>query len=97
MKPRPDEVLGGGSGDVDISPKTSGFYVQFPEEPLQAAIDAHYNDPFKTIEECMEFVAQAEDAGRTFNVVDIDGKIHMTGIVTHDGVEEVTLDSIRRR
>jgi hypothetical protein len=98
-KPKAGEFLGEGTVKVNEStPGTGGFYVQFPEEPLHAAIEAHDDDPFKTIEECMEFVAESgEEMGRTFNVVDIDGKVHMTGIVTHSGVEEINVDSIRRR
>jgi hypothetical protein len=96
MKPRPEDALGNGE-EIDVpKAKTDGYYVQFPEEPLQAAIDAHDNEPFGSIEECMEFVADSEDVGRTFNVVDIDGKVHMTGIVTHDSVEEIKVDSLRR-
>lgn len=98
MKPKAGDFIGEGP-DVEVpKPRTDGFYVQFPEEPLQVAIDSHDGEPFNSIEECMEFVGiSGEEPGRTFNVVDIDGRIHMTGMVTHDGVEEIDASSIRGR
>ena len=70
------------------------LYVQFPEEPLEVAIAAHDGEPFNSIEECKDFVAESEDVGRTFNVVDDSGRVHFMGLLTYEGVEEVTPDDL---
>jgi hypothetical protein len=72
------------------------LYIQFPEEPLHVAIAVHDDDPFSSIEECKQFITDTEDVGSTFKVVDREGKIYYMGVVTADGIEEVTVDSIRR-
>lgn len=89
MKPKPEDALGSGIQFDHTKPKGT-YYVQFSHEPLYAAIAAHDDEPFHTIEECKDFVTEAEqEVGTTFNVVDIDGKIYKSFIVTHEGAEEI--------
>lgn len=72
------------------------FYVQFAGENLYEAVVAHNDDPFSSIIECLDFAQESgENIGTSFNVVDENGKIYYSGILTHDGVVEVRPDDLR--
>lgn len=76
----------------------AAYYVQFTGENLYEAVAAHEEDPFKSIIECIDFAQESgENAGTTFNVVDEDGKVFYTGLITFEGVVEVKPDDLRRR
>lgn len=70
-----------------------GFYVQFTGESLEDAIAAH-EEPFETIEKCMQETGENEGVGTIFNVVDATGKIHSTCIVNSESVDEIDPDEL---
>lgn len=70
------------------------LYVQFPEEPLYVAIAQHDDDPFVSIQECKDFVMVSEEVGRTFNIVDVNGRVYFSGQVTYEGIIEITADDL---